>query len=353
MKTDGGDFFGEGTYGCTFSPPPQCSGQQTSIAPLPKKKGQILAKVFRDIDDLDEEWRFAKQIAKIDPKQRVFIYSAARCATSSKNVRKDRQASECSIVNQAPDNATLHMALMKKGGVTIEEFALSKGGISLKEFIFAVLPIIDGIDMLIKNKIVHHDLKFNNILYDPKTRVTNIIDFGLMIPMTGAFNKRLNPYLFSNYWLHPPEYRIAQYAYEHYRSGPSTEECYAVARDAIATLDVYFDNRTKETIKSGITQYTFQSEYEYEEAFVHFMSSVFNRRKGKAALDYLAKYANKIDIYSLGIMMVFLSSYLKFRDTNERKEFMSVVKFFVHPDPRKRPSPKKAVIMLKGVLSMR
>jgi serine/threonine protein kinase len=350
MKTNGGKFFGEGTYGCTFSPPPKCDREEVTLTALPKDRKNIIAKVFKDKDDINVEWKYSEAVSKLDPKQRIFLYLSSHCPVKVRDVKKDRQWQSCSIATHASTNSTLHMALMKRGGITLDEYCSRKGGIPLKKFIHVFLPVLEGVAMLIKGKIVHQDLKFNNILYDAKNNTTNIIDFGLATGLKEAYDSYKNDYLLSEYWLHPPEYLIAQYIYEHPIATATTEQCYDIAKKLPKILDINFDESTQQTLKYIIMDKVFTSQCEYEGAFVKFMTTVLNNRRGNEALAYLQKYANRIDMYSVGVNLAFFSTYIKFSDEQQRDSFMSIIKALVYPDPRKRPGPSKAITMLKNLI---
>lgn len=351
-KKRGGDFFGEGTYGCTFSPPPSCSGAETNIAKLPHNHAHIMAKIFRKQEELDNEWSYATQIAKIDPEQKIFLYSAARCETSSKNVRADPQSRSCTILKSVPRKpTTMYMSKMKRGGMTLDDL-VRKNSVSLQQIIPIMLPVLEGIRKLIKNKLIHHDLKFDNVLYDPVTKTTNIIDFGLMVSMTGVYDPSINEFLYSDYWLHPPEYHIAKFIYDNPNViYPVKEQCRRTSRQALELLDVYFDDMTKAKLKDIIINRMFGgSECDYDDYFMNYMKAVYNHRRGIDAINYMAKHANKIDVYSFGIILTYISTYLSFQSPVEKQQYFDIVKMFVHPDPRKRPGPTKAATMLKSVL---
>lgn len=350
-KKKGGDFYGQGTYGCTFSPPPVCTEPETKIAELPRRNKDILAKVFARESDLNEEWKYAEKVARVDPKQEFLLFAASRCKTTVRKVRADKSAAACSFVKNARKSETpLYMAKMKLGGMTLEDYVI-KNPVSLDVFVPIVLPVLEGIRKLITHKLVHHDLKFDNVLYNPADGSTKIIDFGMMIPLARVYSYH-NPYLDSKYWLHPPEYRIAQFIYDHSQVyAPTKEQSLSMITEVIDTLNIFFDDTTRVTLQQTILDEAFQNQRDYVNAFQSYVQTIFaKQRYGADALDFMSKYSNKVDIYCFGITLTYLSTYIKFRSTAERKRFMEIIKKCVHPDPRKRPGPMKLRTMLMSAI---
>lgn len=351
MKKVGGKFFGEGTYGCAFSPSPACITDETTIGKVPSDKSKAIAKVFLKKQAMNVEWDLSKQIQKIDPKQKSFLYPLSQCDTTVAELKKDPDAARCSYTRSYKDPTILPMVKMTKGGMTLEKY-VKKNNVSLTDFVGAVLPVLGGIRKLNKAKMVHNDLKFNNILYDPDTFETKIIDFGLMIPEKDAFDILKNVDVRSKYWLHPPEYLAESFVRNlPYFEYPVKRHARKIVADVMKMLDIFFDSTTKIRLKDTLVNKVFESYCEYEEEFTKYLlNGVLNKRRGQESIDYMTKYANKIDIYSLGISMMYLGDYLYFMSSKEEDKFYAVLKHFVHPDPRKRPGPTKAAKLLKSLV---
>lgn len=350
----GGDFFGEGTYGCTFSPPPACSDEE-QIAPRKRHSKKLIGKVFEDEESYDKEWEIAKKLAKVDPNQQIFLYPISKCITTLNDIKKDPQASKCSYVSTASpkssrSNTSFPMVNMVKGGITLEEF-VRKNKVSPSKFLKTIVPILKGLIMLKRHNLIHHDLKFDNILYDPHTNETKVIDFGLLVPLKGAFNVMDNDYLYSNYWLHPPEYMMFQCVNDYTQTQLSSltrEEARNFAENSLITLNINFASGDRHTLKDIIINQCFKYHCEYEDAYVNYMLAVAKRPSKSAAIAYMSKQASKIDIYSLGITMAYLSMFLEYKSNHQKKKLMEIIKQFVHPDPRKRPTPAKALTIIEN-----
>ena len=348
MKTVGGKFYGEGAYGCAFSPSPACTTPETQIGKLPEDNNKVIAKVFSKIKDMDTEWKLGKQMQKIDPKQKLFYYPVATCNTTVAEVKKDPDGTKCSYTRRKKNTDVLPIVKMVKGGMTIEEW-VQQNQVDVKTFVAALLPVVAALRSLGKAKMIHHDLKFNNILYDPATKETKVIDFGLMIPMQDAFTPSKNKFLRSKYWLHPPEYHIERHVAT--LRNPQKEDARRILNGVISMLSFYFNKTTKTILKDTLINKVYGSYCDYEESFMkYFFGGVFNKRSGTESIKYMCKYANKVDIYSLGMDMLYLSEYLVYPSQAEREKFYGVIRMFLQPDPRKRPGPTKATSMLKSLM---
>jgi serine/threonine protein kinase len=352
----GGDFFGEGTYGCTFSPPPACTQSEDVARGRNRNRGAASAhigKIFDDEESFNTEWNIAQKMAKVDPAQSIFLYPISKCTTTLKDIKKDRQAKKCSYVVKAVKAAkaattTFPMVNMVKGGMTLEGY-VRNNRVSPTVFLNAIIPILKGLKLLKRHNLVHHDLKFDNILFNPTTSDTKVIDFGLLVPLKGVYDETVNEYLYSNYWLHPPEYRIFQYVNNHTYSqvaATTKDDARKLLEENLKIIDINFVSGYKHTLKDIIIKKCFKYHCEYDEAFVKYMLAVCKRPSKANAFQYMTKHATKIDIYSLGITMTYLSMFLDYRDDVQKNKLMELIKHFVHPDPRKRPSPTTALALI-------
>jgi serine/threonine protein kinase len=57
--------------------------------------------------------------------------------------------------------------------------------------------LLESVDILKEKKLIHFDLKENNILIDEKRNIPVIIDFGLSISMDLLLKKPMDPYLYT------------------------------------------------------------------------------------------------------------------------------------------------------------
>lgn len=344
MRNHGGKFEGEGTYACTFTPPPQCLTPEEKLDTTQQVQTE-LAKIFSNNQSMYKEWDYAKKMHKVDPKQKFLIYPKSRCDVLRQEILKDPTAFQCSFLNKKGKGKkpTLYpMLTMAYGGKALDSYVES--GLPAKDLINILIDVLKGMRLLARHKLVHHDLKFNNILYDVQTEKTKIIDFGLTIGMSDVFNMRKNGFLNSKYWLHPPEMRLTSLVA---KKQPVLKE---LAREhfkkEIELLNIYFSNDHPTALKDIIMQdmYTY---CDYEADYIKYVMRV---SKKDDPIAYMTKYANKIDLYSLGISMIHLSQYAWYDTLEQRSRFMKVIAALINPDPTKRPSIGKTITMLENAI---
>ena len=281
----------------------------------------------------NDELGKAEILASIDPRQKYFIYPQSYCDVKYGDFIKRSGAFKCTTLS--PSDQTLRMLKMQNGGIPLDTF-VRRNAIEPVDFLRLLRNVVEGANKLRLNGWVHHDLKFNNILVDPKTNECKIIDFGLMIPLKKAFTE--NAYIRSRYWLHPPEYRFYVHLTKNNWETPNEHQIRLLMSDDIKINDHKFSSEDKATMRHLLTNTPMFAYCEYENALMSFFKQVHGKKTEQQKQNYFESFASKIDVYSLGIDMLYLSSYLKYAKTSKQdyEDFMSLVKNMIHPNPAKR-----------------
>lgn len=348
-KNNGGTLLGEGTYGCVFDPAPPCSDQEQSISPVhPRSAHSTVAKVFADGEDAYDEWEKAEVISRIDPEQKYFMYALTRCHTTGKMILVDPAASKCSKVTS--DAQTMYpMVKMPKGDQTIEQFVSSTKPMTLDRLLLCMKDVFDGIRLLSSHNIVHQDLKFDNILVDTKSNRAKIIDMGLIQDARTLFDPTANPYLHSEYWLHPPEYRICVHMMRHGHRSLTKEVARSLLTTDLKILNIRFNKKNRHTLAQLVSNVMFNyCDYDYE--FVTFATSLAKYNTAYEAIEALAKYAKRVDVYSAGITMAYLLQYMSPSLLFTYPSLQELVQNCITPNPRKRYTAQKASAHITSIL---
>jgi serine/threonine protein kinase len=190
-------FLSQGTYGCVYRPGIQCGTNAT----LGK---QFISKIHRKEKYAEKEINNSNKIKKMIPQHaRYFAISLTNCNVNVKKV-EGNEMQKCDFIrNSASD-------ISETGRPTVD-FVSTKmryvDGTSLGNFLDRVKLKIDSqifsickrlylcIQKLQEIKMVHYDLKENNMIIKTNTGLPVLIDFGLSIDMDVFIDKNENKIL--------------------------------------------------------------------------------------------------------------------------------------------------------------
>jgi serine/threonine protein kinase len=172
-------FLGNGSYGCVFSPPLTCNKgeRENEEKPIPIP---MVGKVFFTDEYFRSELELIKFVKKtVDPESKFTMPLSATCAIARPHPKE--------TVSTAPEACKSFQGREKQfiypdGGNDLKHFAL-KNKRKPKAFfkLFKALrPIFEGLVTMTQKQVAHCDIKPDNILYNPKTKRTILIDYGLM-----------------------------------------------------------------------------------------------------------------------------------------------------------------------------
>lgn len=344
----GGKYLGEGTYGCSLDPAPKCYTDETEIAKGAKiTKKLSIGKVMSKNESFQEEIEIAKALYKIDPKQKYLLYPQTHCYVKYEDTMKVPGASKCDTIRS---DALMGMLKMTNGGITLEDY-VKKRHITPYAFIKMMIHIARGVQLLNKKGFVHHDLKFNNILVNPTTRDAKIIDFGLMVKKSNIYTDG-NRYLHSRYWLHPPEYRFFVHLERNDWKTPTAQDIRWLMTEDLRLNDHKFSSGDKVSMRHLLTNVPMFAFCEYENAVMAVFKAIEKRKTVYQKRDYFNGFVSKIDVYSLGISMLYMSTFLDY--TGMVKEqydmFITLLKMMVHPHVGKRWSITKAIKEMEKII---
>ena len=200
---------GEGSYGCVHKPSLECD-ESLSKKNYKNKISKILMK-----DDAMKEMDEYGIISKYDKTQKYFLGKPANCHVKDtmQNIKAIEQCEDGEeYINNIEDTQLL---IMNYGGENLE--IVSKNFKKMKKteenvdfakkFLKEATHIFSAIDFLYKHKIVHHDLKPQNMVYNKKTNKIKLIDFGFTTYKHEIINlsKKSDNRLSKCHWSYPLE----------------------------------------------------------------------------------------------------------------------------------------------------
>jgi len=173
----GGALIGQGTFGCVFKPHLLCNGKQD----FKDRKHVSKLIVMRSGDDyrLDNELDIGQLILKSKKYSKYFSPIISTCPIEFKHI-SDQDKYKCNSANKYMDNKMILAKLKKVNGTNvIDTFDNIRGTEAVYIFFDIYKDALEGIKFLTQKKIIHYDIKWDNILYDTKVKRGILIDFGL------------------------------------------------------------------------------------------------------------------------------------------------------------------------------
>lgn len=208
---------GEGSYGCVHNPPLKCENQRKQEHA--SKVSKILTKRNAQ-DELNEFFL----ISKADKNGEYHLGKPSSCipAKIDSNMAAIRECDTLERKYNDKYSQRIHkkdidkfmLLIMKHGGYNIEQFSQqfkkqNANSVNMKliqDFLIEGIRILEGLQLFLDNDIIHHDLKAQNIVYNPKENRINFIDFGLMNKISNVRKEaEESEYGFDVHWSFPFE----------------------------------------------------------------------------------------------------------------------------------------------------
>jgi serine/threonine protein kinase len=179
---EGGAFLKAGTYGCVFDPPLRCLARP-GLKIQPNKVGKLaLAR------DVLSELNAAKILSSVKNSTEYFSLMDTTSLCKYENIEKDaeevKEMDICKIKCETiRDNGTSQMIhyVMPFGGMSIQKYFdnPAKPKEEKRNPRAIIIRILEAAATMALNNLIHYDLHPGNILFDKKTGLPRIIDFGL------------------------------------------------------------------------------------------------------------------------------------------------------------------------------
>lgn len=301
MTTVGGEFLGDGTYGCVFYPTIPCSKGRTP-------KG--VSKVFNDLDSFRKEYDETKQVKKIDPEGAFTNPVVSKCGVKRTDI-KESDRKMCAWINAAKEDSMFHQLVYRDKGIDFDKY-LRNSTYTLTEVIQHLANYARAVALLERNKYTHLDLKGPNMLITDSNKAI-LIDFG-MAKKTKAVYDIDNDYILEHpYYFYPPEFR---FFVKQMVDGPKSLQRLKNKDDQMyiglykmltpAPLGIHLYDRMREKYNATIDIIQTQTE--------GFKTS------GQLEKFYTKEFASKIDVFSLGVVILQAMRHVKRRVSDYNKE---------------------------------
>lgn len=325
QKQTAGKFIASGAYGCTFYPHLKCKD-------VPNKKNTI-GKVFPDANDADEENKIMIAVkSKLDPNNEFTVPFHGTCKVHY--LRQTDDATACPLINK--DNVkSVDQLLYAYGGQALSKRLRTKGSIpGLLKLLPGFLPILAGLAKMNILQWVHFDVKPDNmlVLHDKLF----LIDFGIVSFESDVYSNANAVRLISDYAWYPPEFKVF-----FFKKHNEFDRLYKRVMDN-------FQGSNAEVATAMVTVLKTNPIKDLESFF-----------KDKVPKKEYTHLASKVDIYSLGIVLLklylwsgFHQKVYKRKTTNYvlRERLLALLSKMVQFDPRKRINANDAYSEFKALI---
>jgi serine/threonine protein kinase len=290
-------YLDQGTYGCVYKPSFDCESKK-------KSPTKTIGKIFKETQYYLEEIEIEKIKKKMDPQGKFTIKKIDHCRLSKPLMVSDT----CDI-----SNSNVGQIIYEYGGTPLSEFMKSKPDI--QKIISGMLNIANGLKVMKSKQYCHRDLKLDNILI--KNDKMYIIDFGLMIPFSKVYEEDQNYVLRHNYIYYPPEFKI------YYNS-----KVFSTNLSVISDLQKFliYDVKMNYT-KTSVILF---DENQIRRGIRDILSMFDNNMIMKKSL---IQIADKIDIFSYGIILQQLLQKPIKDEKKLKKKLQMLANECTHPNP--------------------
>jgi serine/threonine protein kinase len=300
----------QGTYGCLFHPGITCSGNTQSL--------KFITKLETNKEMTENEYEIGKHLQSNlkDLTNTMFAPILSYCPVSLSEIKGD-SIEECEVIQEEDNkNSLISNKIRYVGKDSLEPYLFDKLKKNPKTFFKFVIEshlyLINSLEKLIINNIVHYDLKENNILVDPLQRVPIIIDFGLsfridLLKEDSSYKKAF--YYFATDY--PPwcmEIAIISFIVKKNTilkketSSDSWSNLDVDVNDLLSIVDDFYE--TNDIMKAVSSQDIISSS---KPKWREYISNSFTGKKGKFIVDTLLYFWKTWDNYAVcGIYLIFL-----------------------------------------------
>jgi len=328
----------QGAYGCLYYPGMHCNGNTMHDL-------RYATKLVVQDEVAANEVAVGNSVKNIVNYSVNFVPVTDTCVVNLGKVRRNNphELDKCDVMTESSSSSSakktkfLLMKMPYIDGLYFYEYISVMGG-NKKKIISCIFDtynyLIESIERLMDNRIVHYDLKLQNILMNLKTDTPIIIDFGLSFvvgkkrAMTAEFWK-LHFYKYSpEYYVWPLEAHVINYLHNVSASG-------ALTRDDVESICETYVNANEA---------------------LRIFSKGFRARYLKACMDQCDKWVgvereaacaglisgwHTWDNYSLSIAYLQIIGFISengFIDNRLIVQYVQLLLMNVHPDPDRRKS---------------
>lgn len=327
----------QGGFGCVYHPGIKCDGTTD------KKK--FVSKLQINDYTAYNEIEIGKLIKSIPNFESSFLPIIEYCKVDVSEIDQ-HLIEKCNTLHNNTD-----LVLMKMNYVQNKSFYhfidTNKSNI-FSLLIDKYLYLLNSLEILNKHKIVHFDLKDENILLNSKNLNPIIIDYGISLNMNKFKIENVEDY----FYVHAPEYYIWSFDIHiiNFLSRKVDDDDFKIKKEHIIRIAEEYTSNHK-----ILSLFSEKFIYFYKEQCVQFGFQFVNKSKTEVIkLLTNEKYYSTWDNFSLSCLILKSFKYIfdnKFINIHLFKEIVQLIIINIHPDPKKRYSVYKTKEKLNLIIN--
>jgi len=331
------ELLGQGSYGCVYKPSIQCDGKLGSKKYITKIQEKAL----------DNEINIGKKVQKIPDFDKYFSPILEVCSLNLSKIGEDKMK-YCMIYNKKTEYISSKIKYVGKNTLHKSLYNLldKYPKLFFRMYISSHVDLLKYVDILYKHKIVHMDLKQDNIMIKDKSNTPIIIDFGLSFDMSDF--KPEEVFFAYGYDYSPWAMDIIMITYMVYYKGNEDLKWY---NDVLTQEDI--EKVLSDTMKANtlMTTFTKEDRLQYEEKCYEY----FKPFKGKICKELYAellKNSYSWDSYALCSMYYKMLANYNLLSEPIFKGYSKLLKSYLLEVPNKRITTLELRKNIKSLFNM-
>lgn len=352
----------QGTFGCVFRPGIKCGTKTVDSA-------KFITKVQVDADEVNRETAIGKIVTTIPRYNYRFAPIVEACPIDVSTIGST-EISKCEVITKSMNKQShpnfVSNRIKYVGKYTLGDYldrlitsgnSTSSKGVDnyFKELVDIHIYLLQSLQILVNNNIIHYDLKENNIMFDEVHSVPIIIDFGLSF--------QINKLTEANY----ADAFYTLYAQYSCWCAEITLLCYIIKRvykDRIEPLSAKITKATMDDMKKHILIYITENEAlkhnftENEKRLfklkINSFIYSFHEKTWKQFMDALINTYKSWDNYSLAVILIREMSYmgmLQESNVNFLQEYIKCLKAVILAPPTQRQEIPVTIGSIKTIFA--
>lgn len=316
---------GSGSYGCVIKPAVPCKKKKI-------KKNKV-SKISR-VGEQNIEYETSKKLFSYGKNKKIKVqdYLCLIDDVCEPDITKLNATlkKKCSIISEKKKSKKLISLMMDDCGIILNKM-IKNNGCEQKDFEDIIINLLKGLEILHKNKLVHGDIKENNILV--KNKKAKLIDFGGSVDITKYdLVNFLNTLIITGTYVAPELsflFLIVNNTSNHYE--------YLVNYDRYKMNELIYED-------SGYGYDKIRNQRKEKTDICNFFDSLEDKKKYEKFLKDFKTHIYKTDVYSLGKTLEYLVLDYKLKIN---KKIKNLIEKMTHLDFKKRISLKKCIDYMK------